>query len=59
MKNFRLFQTQEIAHNFEFWKNGGKFSKRVKTAVRKGEISCYEQFLLLPQHFQKTCTTDT
>ena len=22
----------------------------------KGEIACYEQFLLFPQNFQKTCT---
>ena len=25
----------------------------------KGEIACYEQFLLFQQCFQKTCTTDT
>ena len=25
----------------------------------KEEIARYEKFLLFPQHFQKTCTTDT
>ena len=25
----------------------------------KGEIALYEQFLLFPQYFQKTCTADT
>ena len=27
--------------------------------MRKGEIARYEQFLLLPQRFRKTCTADT
>ena len=27
--------------------------------VGKGEIACYEQFLLFPQCFQKMCTADT
>ena len=36
-----------------------KFSKRVENTVGKGEIARYEQFLLFPQCFQKTCTTDT
>ena len=40
-------------------KNGRKFSKWVKTTVGKGEIARYEQFLLFPQCFQKTCTADT
>ena len=35
------------------------FSKRVENAVGKGEIGRYEQFLLFPQCFQKTCTTYT
>ena len=30
-----------------------------ENTVRKEEIVCYEQFLLLPQCFQKTCTTYT
>ena len=33
--------------------------KRVKNTVRKGEIACYQQFLLFSEYFQKTCTADT
>ena len=40
--------------NFEFDENGGKFSKRVENSVGKGEITCYEQYLLFPHSFQKT-----
>ena len=39
--------------NFEFNENGRKFSKRVENTLEKGEIACCEQFLLLPQCFQK------
>ena len=39
--------------------NGGEFSKKVENTVGKGEIACYEQFLLFPLCFQKTCTADT
>ena len=45
--------------NFEFDENGGKFTKQVENTVGKGEIACYEQFLLFPRFFQKTCTADT
>ena len=45
--------------NFEVDEHGGKFSGRVENAVGKGEIARYEQFLLFPQSFQKTCTADT
>ena len=45
--------------NFEFDENGEKLSKRVENTVGKGEIAHYEQFLLFPQCFQKTCTADT
>ena len=45
--------------NFKFDENGRKFSKQVENTVGKGEIDCYEQFLLFPQCFQKTCTADT
>ena len=45
--------------NFEFDGNGRKFSKRLENTVGKGEIAHYEQFLLFPQCFQKTCTADT
>ena len=45
--------------NLEIDENGIKFSKRVENTVGKGEIARYEQFLLFPQCFQKTCTADT
>ena len=45
--------------NFEFNKNGRKFSKWVENNVEKGEIARYEQFLLFPHCFQKACTADT
>ena len=32
-----------------------KISKQVENTVGKGEIACYEQFLLFPQCFQKAC----
>ena len=52
-------KSKEVAgDNFEFDENGGKFSKRLENPVRKGEIACYEQFLLFPQRFQITCTAD-
>ena len=45
--------------NFKFVENGRKPSKQVENTVGKGEIARYEQFLLFPQCFQKTCTADT
>ena len=44
--------------NFEFDENGRNFSKDLENIVGKGEIARYEQFLLFPQCFQKTYTTD-
>ena len=44
--------------NFIFDENDIKFSKQVENTVGKGEIAHYEQFLLFPQCFQKTCTAD-
>ena len=44
--------------NSEFDEKGKKLSKRVENTVGKGEIAHYEQFLLFPQCFQKTCTAD-
>ena len=32
-----------------------KLSIRVENTVGKGEIARYEQFLLVPQYFQKAC----
>ena len=45
--------------NFEFNENGIKFCKKMENIVEKVEIARYEQFLLFPQCFQKTCTADT
>ena len=46
---------QSLDDNFKFDENSRKFSKRVENTVGKGEIACYEQFLLFPQCFQKAC----
>ena len=57
---FGLSKLKEFAaDNFKFSENGRKFSKRVENTVGKGEIALYEQFLLFPQCFQKTCLADT
>ena len=45
--------------NFKFDENGKKLSKQVEKTVGKVEIARYEQCLLFPQCFQKTCTADT
>ena len=42
-------------NDFKFEENGGKCSSRVENSVGKGEIAQYDQFLLFPQCFQKTC----
>ena len=34
-------------------------SNQLESTVGKVENACYEQFLLFPLCFQKTCTTDT
>ena len=34
-------------------------SKWVENIAGKGEIASYQQFLLFPQCFQKTCIADT
>ena len=41
--------------NLKFDENGRKLSKQVENTVGKGEIARYEQFLLFPQCFQKSC----
>ena len=48
-------------NNLKFDENGRKFSKRVdlENTLGKREIACYEQFLLFPQCFKKTCTAGT
>ena len=58
-KKFETSKLKEFTDdNFKFDTYGGKFSKRVENTVGKGEIAGYEQFLLFPQCFQKTCTAD-
>ena len=44
---------------FKLVESGRELSKQVENTVEKGEIALYEQFLLFPQCFQKTGTTDT
>ena len=46
-------------NNSKFDENSAKFSYRTENTVGKGEIARYEQFLLFPQCFQKTCTANT
>ena len=51
---------KELAdESFKFKENGRKLPERVENAVGKGEIARYEQFLLFPHCFQKTCAVDT
>ena len=46
-------------NNFKFYENDRKIIKRIENTVAIGQIARYEQFLLFPQCFQKTCTADT
>ena len=46
---------QSADDNFKYDENRGRFSKRVENTVGYGEIAHYEQFLLFPQCFQKSC----
>ena len=57
MTNFRLkdFADNNYKHDYI----GRKLYKLVENSVGKGEIACYEHFLLLLQCFQKTSTADT
>ena len=50
------FKLKQFADDtFKFDKNGRKLSKQIENTVGKGEIAGYEQFLLFPQCFQKSC----
>ena len=54
------FKLKEFAdENFKFDENGRESYKQIEKTVRKGEIAHYEQFLLFPQCFQKTCIKNT
>ena len=60
MTNFFSSKFKALAEDsFKFDESGRKFSKTVENAAVKGKIAFYEQFLLLPLCFQKTCTADT
>ena len=50
-----FFKPISADDNFKFDENSRKFSKRIENTVGKGEIARYEQFLLFPQCFQKSC----
>ena len=54
------FKLEQFADDiFKFDENCSMFSKMVENTVGKEEIDRYEQFLLFPQCFRKTCTADT
>ena len=61
--NDKIIDSSELKQfaddSFKFYKNGRQPSKRVENTVGKGEIACYEQFLLFPLCFQKICTAYT
>ena len=46
---------QSADDNLKFDENSRKVFKWIENIVSKGEIARYEQFLLFPQCFQKTC----
>ena len=46
---------QSADDNIKFDENIRKFFKWIENTMGKGEIACYEQFLLFPQCFQKAC----
>ena len=58
--HFRPFQAERVSsQQFSLHESGRKFFRRIENTVGKGEIALYEQFLLFPQCFHKTCTADT
>ena len=50
---------EPVDDNFRFDENGRMFYEQVKNTVGKGETARFEQFLLFPECFQKTCIADT
>ena len=57
---FLTLRIERLAdYNFKFDENGRNLAKPVENTVGKGEIACYEQFLLFPQCFQKACFPGT
>ena len=61
MTYFRIVQTERDCRRqlIKYDENGRKLSKRVENTVGKGEFARYEQFLLFPQCFQRSCTLQT
>ena len=58
--NFRLFQMLRLCRQqFQIGRKWQNVIKKGRNTVGKGEIAGYKQFLLFPQCFQKTCSTDT
>ena len=55
---FDSSKLKEFADDFKFEEIGRKFSNWLENTVGKGEIARYEQFLLYPQCFQKTCIAE-
>ena len=54
--NFWLVQIETVyRRQLKFDENIRTLCNRVENTVGKGEIACYEQFLLFPQCFQKAC----
>ena len=59
-RNSHISRLKEfVDFNSKFDENDRKLSIWVENTVGKGEIARYEQFLLFPLCFQKTCTADT
>ena len=48
-------QKQLVDDNLKFDENSRQFSSWIESTVGKGEIACYEQFLLFSQCFQMAC----
>ena len=60
MTNFGLFQAEWVCRRqFQIVWKWKKVLRKGRKHWGKGEIARYEQFLLFPQCFQKTCTADT
>ena len=60
MTKFGFFQIERVADdNCKFDENARKSSYKVENTEGKGEIACYEQFLLFPQCFQKRLLLQT
>ena len=68
---FAKIKVKYLGHRAVFWGIGvsqthlvslmkiWESSPKGKRTLGKGETACYEQFILFPQCFQKTCTADT